>query len=240
MKIAILSSLLLGILQISNGQNNSFPITGNVGIGTTSPATKLHVTGHFTLEGAVPGNAAIFTGTGTEELNRYLTIINSVQKTSASGLKVGGVLVADSYIYANPGKNDLVVKGATSIGTASAPSGYRLAVAGKAIATEMKVQQVANWPDYVFKPSYKLMPLDQLERFIKLQGHLPEVAPAKVVEKEGIELGANQAALLKKIEELTLYIIEQNKELKKQNETIAALKNKVEQIDKAQNLHGNK
>jgi len=113
-----------------------------------------------------------------------------------------------------------------------------LAVAGKAIATEMKIQQVTNWPDYVFKPSYKLMPLDQLERFIKLQGHLPEVAPAKVVEKEGIELGTTQAVLLKKIEELTLYIIEQNKEIKKQNETIAELKNKVEKTQKVPNLHG--
>lgn len=239
MKKILLLGFIAGFTQIGNAQTNSLPATGNVGVGTTSPATDLHVVGDLTLEGGYAGNAAVYTGTGSQELNRFLLLLNSTQQASASGLKAGGVLISDTYSFASPGKNDLVVKGSTSIGSASVPSGYKLAVAGKAIATEMKVQ-AQPWPDYVFKPGYKLMSLEQVEGFIKLKGHLPEMKPADVVEKEGIELGANQAALLKKIEELTLYIIGQNKELKKQNETIAGLKNKVEKIEKAQYRRGEK
>lgn len=124
-----------------------------------------------------------------------------------------------------------MVKGNVSIERAAVASGYKLAVAGKAIATEMKMQQVASWPDYVFKPAYKLMPLQEVEQFIKTKGHLPEIAPAKQVAREGLELGVNQAALLRKIEELTLYIIDQNKELKKQNKKIAALEEKIDRIE---------
>ncbi|HTG56080.1 MAG TPA: hypothetical protein VL943_07430 [Niabella sp.] len=92
----------------------------------------------------------------------------------------------------------------------------RLSVKGKIRAQEIKVEanNGTNWPDYVFQRDYKLPSLDDVEKHIKEKGHLPEVPSAKEVEKEGIALGANQAVLLKKIEELTLYIIEQEKRLK--------------------------
>ncbi|MCH5718209.1 hypothetical protein [Niabella hibiscisoli] len=240
MKKMLFLGLYAGLIQMVHAQTNSLPTTGNVGIGTGSPATPLHVVGNMTLEGGYAGNASLYTGTGTQELNRYLLLLNSAQQPSASGLKAGGILVSDAYDFASPGKNDLVVKGNVSIGRSSVASGYQLSVAGKAIATEMKVQQVNNWPDYVFKPAYRLMPLQEVEQFIQLKGHLPEIAPAKQIEKEGLELGANQALLLKKIEELTLYIIEQNKELKKQNEAITALKDKIGKIEKAQYRRGEK
>jgi hypothetical protein len=99
---------------------------GNVGIGTASPTAKLDVRGHLTFEaGASPG---IFTGTGNEELNRYLYLLNSPTSPSASGFKAGGILVADSYSYANPGKNDLIVKGNVMIGTATPALSTRLTI----------------------------------------------------------------------------------------------------------------
>ncbi|HEV2705339.1 MAG TPA: hypothetical protein VGV59_05415 [Pyrinomonadaceae bacterium] len=104
----------------------NFISSGSVGIGTTAPAARLDVRGNVILEaGASP---TLFTGTGAGELNRYLNLINSPGHTSASGLKVGGVLVSDDYSFANPAKNDLVVKGRVGVGT-SAPA-HSLDVAG--------------------------------------------------------------------------------------------------------------
>ncbi|MCH5718227.1 hypothetical protein [Niabella hibiscisoli] len=83
---------------------------------------------------------------------------------------------------------------------------------GKVHAKEIKVNN-SIWPDYVFQSSYNLMPLNKVEAFIKTNGHLPEVPSAKEVGEKGIEVGANQALLLKKIEELTLHIIELEKRI---------------------------
>ncbi|MEH6305234.1 hypothetical protein RYH73_06240 [Olivibacter sp. CPCC 100613] len=104
---------MMGVYMASYAQN-TFPTTGNVGIGTSSPTNRLDIRGTITMDNGT--NASIFTGIGTTELNRYLILLNSAGLSSASGLKAGGILVADTYAYANPGKNDLVVKGRVGIG----------------------------------------------------------------------------------------------------------------------------
>ena len=114
--------------------------------------------------------------------------------------------------------------GNVGIGT-TAPQGYKLAVNGDAIFTKAKVKLFANWPDYVFHYTYRLRPLAELEKFIEQNKHLPDVPSAAEVEKNGLDLGDNQALLLKKIEELTLYVIELKKENEQQQKEIQALKN---------------
>lgn len=112
-------------------------------------------------------------------------------------------------------------------------SSYSLAVNGSAIFTKAVVKLSSAWPDYVFKENYKLPKLDSLEQFIKSNGYLPEMPNAEEVTKNGIDLGNNQALLLKKIEELTLIVIEQNKRieiLERENQ----LKPKGTQINLAQ------
>jgi hypothetical protein len=107
--------------------NNGTPPfrNGNVGVGTFSPVSKLQVNGEIAIDAAGP---TIHTGVSGGEQNRYLHLINSPNFRSASGLKAGGILVADGYNFANPGKNDLIVKGNVGIGTPSPI--YKLDVSG--------------------------------------------------------------------------------------------------------------
>jgi hypothetical protein len=107
--------------------------------------------------------------------------------------------------------------------------GHKLAVNGSIRAKEIKVE-ASPWPDYVFKPTYQLPSLQEIEQFIKINNHLPEIPSASEVEKEGINLGEMNSKLLKKIEELTLYLIEQKKEiqqLKRQVESIESYKDRI-------------
>ena len=78
-------------------------------------------------------------------------------------------------------------------------------------------------PDYVFKSNYKLRSLSDLESYIKANSHLPNVPSAKEVETNGQDVGEMQLKLLEKIEELTLYVIEQNKEMQAMKEKIKKL-----------------
>ena len=105
-----------------------------------------------------------------------------------------------------------------------APSNYKLAVKGKIIAEELKVQLFGNWPDYVFQPSYHLLPLSVVEQHISDHGHLPNIPSASEIETQGgIEVGEMQRLMMEKIEELTLYVIDLQKEQQTQAEKIKAL-----------------
>ena len=113
--------------------------------------------------------------------------------------------------------------GNIGINTTLNPIGYKLAVGGKIIAEELKVQLQAQWPDYVFAKDYKLPTLFELEKRIQENGHLPNMPSALDVKENGIELGEMAKMQQEKIEELTLYIIELNKKLEKQNKKLDAI-----------------
>ncbi len=108
------------------------------------------------------------------------------------------------------------------IGIATRPAGYQLSVDGKIVAEEIKVE-ASPWSDYVFEEGYNLRSIDELEHFINKNGHLPNIPSALVVESEGLQLGKHQAAVLEKIEELTLYIIQLNQKIEEQERKIQEL-----------------
>ncbi|HAP63414.1 MAG TPA: hypothetical protein DCR93_29255 [Cytophagales bacterium] len=104
---------------------------GNTGIGTSDPQAKLDLRGGLVIDAGK--HAPLYTGTATTEQSRYLALYNSPNQTggiSASGVKTGGALVAENFDYADPGKNDLIVKGRVGIGTPT--PGHQLEVAGDA------------------------------------------------------------------------------------------------------------
>ena len=102
-----------------------------------------------------------------------------------------------------------------------------LGIRGKLTASEVKIK-LGGWADFVFYEGYKLPTLKEVERHIKEKGHLKNIPSAKEVEKNGIFLGEMDAKLLQKIEELTLYTIEQEKKLKSQKDKFDKQQKEIE------------
>jgi hypothetical protein len=124
-------------------------------------------------------------------------------------LNPGGV----SYLVGTPG---------LAIGKTTIIPGYKLDVYGKIRANEIVVN--TGGADFVFEEDYNLRTLLEVESFIKENKHLPDIPTAKEVEENGVSLGEMQSLLLQKIEELTLYVIEQNKSIKQLQEENEILK----------------
>jgi hypothetical protein len=114
-----------------------------------------------------------------------------------------------------------------NIGKPEAPA--TLTVAGDIRAREVRVDINAG-ADFVFESDYSLLSLEELEQFITTNKHLPDIAPANEMEQNGIDMGEMQIKLLQKIEELTLYIIEQNKRMQEQDKKMQKLETEIEAI----------
>ncbi len=131
----------------------------------------------------------------------------------------------------NTTSTNTVFSGKVAVGTA-APNfaldlgAYSLLVKGGVRTERVKIDlsSSAGWADFVFKPTYKLPKLETVEQFIKENGHLPNIPSTAEIEKNGLDLGAMDAKLLQKIEELTLYILEMKKEIMQLKKEITQLK----------------
>jgi len=106
------------------------------------------------------------------------------------------------------------------IGTNNLQSGYILTIDGKVTAEEVLIQNSDKWYDFVFDEGYDLPSLAGLDEYVKQHKHLPDVPTAKEVAENGYKLGEMNGILLKKVEELTLYVIEQQKEIEKLKEIV--------------------
>lgn len=181
----------------------TFSVAGTLGVGVASPEATLHVGGDGKFDGNIRANKII---------------VNSIEiagATPSPGGDGSSVSLGDN----------LMVNGSVGIGTTKI-NGYKLSVNGKIRASDdIKVYLESEWSDFVFDKNYKLRKLDEVELYIKKHGHLPEIPSAEAVKKEGIDLGAMDAKLLQKIEELTLYMIE----MKKENESLKKEVNSLKQ-----------
>ncbi|MBA3681583.1 MAG: hypothetical protein H0W73_10525 [Bacteroidetes bacterium] len=249
--------------------------TGNVGIGTTSPAVRLDVTGSLRATtnievGPGPFNSAvplsinqtlgqnagdkktcfqianglgmnieylkIFDKRNTAGNNWYnneLRIQKTVDATDMHYISFKGSATNPSlnFGYGNSDLMSILDNGQVYIGATKAQSphaDYKLSVAGKIVAQSLYITAsgLPNWADYVFAPEYKLQNLYDVEKYYKANKHLPEIPSAKEVEEKGIDVGAMNTLLLKKIEELTIHMVEQQKQIDKQEHEINLLKTK--------------
>jgi hypothetical protein len=128
----------------------------------------------------------------------------------------------------------ILANGSVGIGTAVLPaSDAKLAVDGTVYTTKVRVTQI-GWPDYVFDKGYSLPSLDQVQRYIRQYRHLPGMISAGEVKDRRVDLGDNQAALLKKIEELTLYLLDEHKKAEEQQREIERLRKQNNMLDEQQ------
>lgn len=205
---------------------------GNIGIGTNAPSKKLDILGNVVMltgihrfylnEAATfdPTQAGIRNNAGHIVINAKEGGVIYLNRDVRGDVRIqsynGGVDAIDVAIFRGEGK--------VGIGTLNTSDpGYRLFVETGIRTRKIKVDQSA-WPDYVFDQKYRLPSLAEVEQFIKEHQHLPDIPSATEVEQNGLDLGENQALLLKKIEELTLYVID----LKKENESMIERQAKLE------------
>jgi len=113
-----------------------------------------------------------------------------------------------------------------NVGIGTTIPDQKLTVKGKIHAEEVIVDLNVPVADYVFKPTYKLMPLHEVEQFVKINSHLPEIPSATEITKNGLSMGEMQNKLLQKVEELTLYAIQQNKKIETLEKEIKELRTK--------------
>lgn len=107
----------------------------------------------------------------------------------------------------------IVMNGKVGINRENTTNGFALAVDGGIISTEVYVMTVENWPDFVFSKEYELMSLSDLKQYINTNHHLPDLPSEQEVKENGFEVSDMQAQLLQKIEELTLYILQQEERI---------------------------
>ncbi len=214
---------------LSIAQTNVIGSTGAVGIGTTSPSTGVYlhvnrnVTGNYypllLLEDGLGGG---FTQLGIKGTGRTFHI--GVGNTGASFGLSNKFFIWDQN--ANSPRLVIDANGSVGIGTTSINNTYKLFVEGAIRARKLKIDQL-TWPDYVFHVAYELRSLPEVERYIHIHHHLPDVPSAAEIEQEGLDVGETQAILLRKIEELTLYLIDQNKAMIKIQDEVIDLKRQL-------------
>jgi hypothetical protein len=245
---SLLSTLYLFFAPTLSAQN-TFPATGNVGIGTTTPAALLDI-GDTEPEklSAVLARVSAVTDTGSGTwlgVRKGLTNSQTAKSFSIEYWQSGNLNTAINFhrgasviggfmtFSTGNGIERMRIDPDGNIGIGTTTPGTRLAVNGDISAKGIKITQ-SGWPDYVFDSSYPLMPLQQLEQYISREKHLPEIPDAATIEKKGLDVGEMQALLLKKVEEITLHLIEiknTNNSIRAENEAmrvrIAQLKKKI-------------
>jgi hypothetical protein len=176
-----------------------------VGIGTNLPEAKLHILDGDDASYLEHGYLMIGSRTSSNVVfddNEILSRNNGAESNLYMQRDGGHLLLCGT-------KSGQVAIGIDNLNNLPSPD-FLLAVDGKIISEEVRVQLVEDWPDYVFHSDYPLRPLDDLAKDISTLGHLPGIPAAAEVERNGFELGEMQRRLLEKVEELTLYVIQLN------------------------------
>jgi len=231
-----------GVQDLEMGMNGTNDLvinsSGNIGIGTSSPTNLLHIYGStayplLNIQNAVAGyySQMAYTGTGST----FYTGVGNASETTwgvSNSWYIFDATHSAMRFVINSSGNVLIGK------TSQTNTAYLLDVAGSVRANAITVNTTGA--DFVFEPTYSLFPLSNLKKYIDQNHHLPEIPSAKEMQTNGLNVGENQTKLLQKVEELTLYLIEKDNEIKKeqlinqtQQEQINQLKEQLEALVKS-------
>ena len=218
--------LFLLMVTMQSIAQNRFESSGNVGIGTLSPAAELEINGRLLIAGSNLdpngglGNLSYLSNTG-KLLIGWNRSSGMGETNFISNQGPGGSGGFSFYNYDNVGSMRLLMlmNGNGNVGIGTSPVNERLAVDGRIKAKEIIVTDI-GWADHVFFDSYKPLPLKDIDRFIAKNKHLPGIPSAVDVSQNGVKVGEMQAKLLEKIEELTLHLIAQEKRMDLQEKEI--------------------
>jgi hypothetical protein len=234
---------------IYTSQTEKLRVTGDgkVGIGTSNPTELFNVNGNAQLDRLRLGNA-IFSGNSRNSINSFNTGQDANLHTGWIAADFGGSDNASDRLVVGSGfggrtiigthnynltqwGGDLIINPTGSkVGIGTYEPKEMLSVNGKIAAVEIRVNG-AGAPDYVFEDGYKVETLEALESYIKVNKHLPEVPSAKEFERDGMAIGEMNKLLLKKIEELTLHLIEKNKQLAEEKEKNQSQEERITKLE---------
>lgn len=204
------------------GTSNGGVTTGRIGIGNmTSPLAKLHM-----LADSNEDAGFILETSNKTSKSAFLQMYDDKHKiiVSKEGMRISAPNDALSL-----DANKIKMSGKVGINTDNNYTGdydYTLAVKGGILTSEVYVKEVSEWHDDVFSDTYQPISLNDLEMFIRNNGHLPDLPSEEDVVEKGYNMVEMEGLLLKKIEELTLYIIEMQRQLQNQELIIDELQGK--------------
>lgn len=184
---------------------------GHIGMGAIAPKSRLHIAQDISMNADVDAQQLSITG-ATDDAKR-LVIGYDVNGAGFGYIKAGW--------YQHQWTNLSLQPNGGNVGIGTTQPDAKLTVNGTIHSKEVKVDTSIPVPDYVFEPTYKLSPLSELKTYIEINHHLPEIPSAAEINKNGLHLREMNLKLLKKVEELTLYMIEKDKQVSDQSRQVA-------------------